>query len=75
MLAVLPPPFNSLRLPKVYEGVLNFLYRITWGNDSEKVISIATFPVNMKLRRRFHCRLNIQKYLHISNTLKNKKIH
>ena len=41
-LAILPP-FNSLRLPRVYEEMLNSLYRFTWGNDSETVISIAKF--------------------------------
>jgi len=66
MLAVLLPPLNNLRLPKVYEGMLNFLYRVTRGNDIEMVISVPTFPANMKLRRRFRC-LNIQMYLHISS--------
>jgi len=61
MLVVLLPPLNNLRLPKVYEGMLNVLYRITRGNDTEMVISVATFPANMKLRRRFRC-LHIQTY-------------
>jgi hypothetical protein len=74
MLVVLLPPLRNLRLPKVYEGMLNFLYRIRRGNDTEMVISVAIFPANMKLRRRLP-RLNIQMYLHISSTLKNKKIH
>jgi len=74
MLVALLPPFKSLRLPRVYEGMLNFLYRVTRGNDIEMVISVAAFPANVKLGRRFRC-LNIQTYLHISNALKNEKIH
>jgi len=68
MLAVLLPPLNNLRLPKVYEGMLNFLDRITGGDDTEMVISVTTFPANMKLGRRLRC-LNIQMHLHIFSTL------
>ena len=59
MFVVLLSPLNNLRLPKVYEGALNFLCRITTGNDIEMVIFIATSPANMKLRRRFR-RLSMQ---------------
>jgi len=75
MLVLLLPPFNGLRLPRVYEGTLNFLHRITGGNDSEIIISIAKFVANMKQRRRVRSRLNILTYLHIPNILKYKKTH